>query len=249
MPNLAFSPLSNEEIDRFLREYPEQNKREIKRLWRQCARSKDMLGYVYDRDRMVFIRNNRIVPTKTVRANVNVVSLCVADELSDIADSLIAERITLQEWHDESAERLRTLLFLTGLVALGGLHMLNRAGRQGYPAEGEIWSAVTHEAKDQLYYLRDFGRSARDNYEKLQGRIKGRIRQYALAGNTVYKNSTRWAAQFAGKTEEIRVLGRPEKHCSDCPEYAKRGWQPLGTLPRIGDSECRNYCWCHFEYR
>jgi hypothetical protein len=38
-------------------------------------------------------------------------------------------------------------------------------------------------------------------------------------------------------------------HCDDCPPLAAQGWQPLGTLPDIGDTECGGQCHCHFEYQ
>lgn len=48
---------------------------------------------------------------------------------------------------------------------------------------------------------------------------------------------------------ERRVLGHPKtEHCHDCPPFAALGWQPIGTLPAIGESECGHLCLCHFEY-
>ena len=35
----------------------------------------------------------------------------------------------------------------------------------------------------------------------------------------------------------------------NCISYASEGWQPLGTLAEIGDSQCGIYCKCYFEYR
>ena len=48
---------------------------------------------------------------------------------------------------------------------------------------------------------------------------------------------------------ERRVVGHPKtEHCTDCPPLAAMGWQPIGTLPPIGDSECGHLCLCHFVY-
>ncbi len=48
---------------------------------------------------------------------------------------------------------------------------------------------------------------------------------------------------------ERRVLGHPKtEHCADCPPLAAMGWQPAGTLPDIGDTECEGRCLCHFVY-
>ncbi len=50
--------------------------------------------------------------------------------------------------------------------------------------------------------------------------------------------------------QERRILGRPKtEHCPDCPPIAALGWQPIGTLPMIGDTECGGLCLCHFEFR
>src|SRR5208283_43254 len=48
---------------------------------------------------------------------------------------------------------------------------------------------------------------------------------------------------------ERRVLGMPKtEHCSDCPPLAAMGWQAIGSLPSVGDSECGPLCLCHFRY-
>jgi hypothetical protein len=58
--------------------------------------------------------------------------------------------------------------------------------------------------------------------------------------------------------EELRVLGEAD-HCSTeddpdgdregCLELAALGWQPIGTLPKIGESVCIVNCHCRFAYR
>lgn len=56
-------------------------------------------------------------------------------------------------------------------------------------------------------------------------------------------------AKRTGGLYERRVLGHPKtEHCVDCPPLAALGWQLIGTLPDIGDSECGGLCLCHFEY-
>jgi hypothetical protein len=52
-----------------------------------------------------------------------------------------------------------------------------------------------------------------------------------------------------GLRYERRILGHPKTHhCEDCPPLAALGWQPIGTLPRIGETECGGMCLCRFEY-
>ncbi len=83
------------------------------------------------------------------------------------------------------------------------------------------------------------------------GQFVARAEQY---GNSVWQstvNGDRAATvRAAVMLEERRVLGRPKtEHCHDCPPLAALGWQPLGTLPALGDTECGNLCLCHFEFR
>ena len=54
----------------------------------------------------------------------------------------------------------------------------------------------------------------------------------------------------AGKTEERRILGATEYHCTVCPDWAERGWLPIGSNPIPGThEECFGNCYCHIEYR
>lgn len=43
------------------------------------------------------------------------------------------------------------------------------------------------------------------------------------------------------------ILNRILVH--NCVDYALSGWQPIGTLPPIGDSQCGQNCECRFEFR
>ncbi len=50
--------------------------------------------------------------------------------------------------------------------------------------------------------------------------------------------------------EEKRVHGLMiDDMCPTCMHAVAKGWQPIGTLPAIGDSECLGNCHCSFRYR
>ncbi len=51
-----------------------------------------------------------------------------------------------------------------------------------------------------------------------------------------------------GVRMERRKMSPGHDHCPDCPPISHMGWQPVGTLPDIGDSECNGHCCCYFEY-
>ena len=72
---------------------------------------------------------------------------------------------------------------------------------------------------------------------------------YSGAGRVTFFQSQRQFIANSTNDEAVerRVLGEAE-HCIDCVEYASLSWQPVGTLPPIGDSRCGHNCLCHFEY-
>jgi hypothetical protein len=77
--------------------------------------------------------------------------------------------------------------------------------------------------------------------------ILARAALYANSARTSYYDGLDRAKQAAGYTEEMRVLGLAE-HCDDCPPLAGF-WAPIGSLPRIGATQCITNCKCTKVYR
>lgn len=80
--------------------------------------------------------------------------------------------------------------------------------------------------------------------------VGARAELYATSAWQSAQKITRASKRRTGSARwERRILGHPKtEHCTDCPPLAALGWQPVGTLPDIGDSECNGLCLCHFEY-
>ncbi len=83
------------------------------------------------------------------------------------------------------------------------------------------------------------------------GQFIARAEQY---GNAV------WEVQNVGReivrkqevfSAERRIHDKPPGHheCRTCIEQSALGWQPLGTLKEIGDSECGGNCDCYFLWQ
>lgn len=72
-------------------------------------------------------------------------------------------------------------------------------------------------------------------------------------GSSVYASAQNVARSKVGRSgsfdEERRVHLGHDEACPVCDEATARGWQPIGSLPEIGDSYCRGNCHCFFEYR
>ena len=88
---------------------------------------------------------------------------------------------------------------------------------------------------------------------------------YASAARGTYEDTGTYVNQvYGGRTQERRALGDAE-HChtvrtraeavmaqpglEGCVELAAKGWQPIGSLPKIGQSPCRSNCKCTKIYR
>lgn len=143
---------------------------------------------------------------------------------SDV-DAILALRAEIRAGHRAAA-----------LLAYGGTLPASMRGRLG--------AAV----KKQYGYLDDFLREIEGGTAGSAKRIVARAKLYMDAVRGTYQQMVRVREQAAGMGEERRVLS-PAEHCDDCVAAAKQGWQPMGTLPPIGDSACRVNCKCHFEYR
>lgn len=67
----------------------------------------------------------------------------------------------------------------------------------------------------------------------------------AISGNVIKETK----ALNVGKTREKRTLGSTDHHCAQCVEYAARGWQPIGSLPKPKTAcSCRSNCLCTLSY-
>lgn len=125
------------------------------------------------------------------------------------------------------------------------LYALSKGGR-GAMTQSD-YGKLGAMLKGQYQRLQEFEAALRDGKLTQQGAAY-RAKLYINSARQVFSEGERGAAQTAGMDEERRVL-HPAEHCQDCKDYAARGWQPLGTLPKIGESECRVNCRCTFEFR
>ncbi len=158
--------------------------------------------------------------------------------LTDIGIQLQDGVITLPQWERQTQSQLRPLHLATVAATVGGFALLTQAHVSAYR------QAITV----QFEFLATFRKQLRSADQLLDGTFLARLRMYARAAHGVAQEVNRKVQPFFGKTEERRVLGVAD-HCPDCPPLATRGWQPIGSLPRIGDTVCRVNCRCRWEYR
>ncbi len=158
--------------------------------------------------------------------------------LVDIGIQLRDGVITLAQWVRQVQQQLRPLHLAAVAATVGGFPLLTQAHV----------SAYRQALSDQFAFLATFRQQLRSAAQLLDGTFLARLRMYARAAHGVAQEVNRKVQPFLGKTEERRVLGVAD-HCPDCPPLAARGWQPIGSLPKIGATVCRVNCRCHWEYR
>lgn len=118
---------------------------------------------------------------------------------------------------------------------------------------------------DQLDFA-DYGRvgnQLRDTYQRMTNMLDGvergtvslpqalrRVEGYTLEARNQFFAAQRAATVASGRQFEERRVLHAQESCPDCIEYAGLGWQPMDSLPMIGEqSQCQKYCRCTLESR
>ncbi len=181
----------------------------------------------------------------------------VQAKASEVVSRGVAGRAAgaLGRFFDRAGQFIRELIVAGAMALKGDDHLTN----------AEIY-AVDRLTRKQYEYLDKFKREVLQNPPKpiadlssqiivagpppmTEGQFVARLEQYGNsvwgAGNSLNRDRVR---QVPNAKLERRFLGHAD-HCEDCPPLAAQGWQPLGTLPDIGDTECGGQCHCHFEYQ
>jgi hypothetical protein len=198
---------------------------EVRTLYRW---DKNSLRYIDQRGRFVKSADVRKALSDVVNANKR--------QIRALARQLNNGTLSVQQWQASMETAVRDLHLGATAAGKGGFGQMTQ---RDYGLSGQ--RIQYHYAK-----LDGFARDVEAGRISA-GRVVARTELYARAGVGVYENSRREAARGV-MTEEKRFIGAAE-HCVDCVNAAALGWQPLGTLPRIGQSLCRANCRCRFGFR
>jgi hypothetical protein len=155
-----------------------------------------------------------------------------------LAMQLRNREISLAEWQTAMRDNMRAMHRNTAMAAKGGREQMTQAD----------WGRVGRELRYQYGKLDEFAKQIATGDAKLDGRLNWRAKLYGEASRGTHELEKRAIAAQGGQTQERRRIHAKES-CVDCLTYAGMGWQPIGTLPRIGDSRCHTNCKCTFEFR
>jgi hypothetical protein len=158
--------------------------------------------------------------------------------MRETTQNLLAGTIMLADWQLQMMAAVKSVHLVALAVAHGGWNQLDQSD----------FGWVGQRIREQYRFLADFASEIASGAQPLNGRLGVRITLYAAAARATHREAQRRIAAQRAVGEERRVLGQAD-HCKTCLQQARLGWQPFGTLKRIGDSECRVNCRCHFDFR
>ncbi len=160
------------------------------------------------------------------------------DRVAAASKKLIFGKMPILRWERSMRQAVLMAHGAAGVLASGGFASITEAE----------WGVLEKIVGQQMALLDRFKAQILSGQQPLDGRLLVRARMYVDAARGTHEEIRRGLFAQRGYKEERRVLGVAE-HCPDCLAYAALGWQPIGTLPPIGDSACKTNCHCHFEYR
>lgn len=163
-----------------------------------------------------------------------------------LAEQLKSGLITIPEWESGVREFIKNEYNEAMILQRGGREFVTQAD----------WGYSGSAIKKQYQYLDNFAADiAREPDKWLTGnRLNGRLKLYNQSGYAALEDFKNRDARLAGWVEERNRLGDAD-HCGGegatpgCIEVTGMGWQPIGTLPKIGSRLCKTNCRCSMEYR
>lgn len=158
----------------------------------------------------------------------------LSDTLSDCADNLVRDRLSVADFQLSVASELKNSFIQLSQLASGG---------------GEIDKAVENSLGEQLDRLDKFGQAI-SRGELSVPQIKSRSRQYANSARVLFFQVEASSKARSGIKTGKRILDSQAKHCSDCLRYAGLGYVSLVDLISPGTNcECNTGCKCSVVYR
>jgi hypothetical protein len=197
--------------------------------------------YVWDSKagRYASAETGRYVSRATIKAELEKVVDRSSENIRALSQALKDGAISIPEWQTGMMREVKTLHVAQTAAANGGWAQMSQSD----------WGHTGSLVKKQYAYLENFAQQIQSGEQPLNGRFVVRAEMYGDAGRSSYEDARRRYQENDNLMEEERRVLAPAENCPDCIEYAGLGWQPIGALPRIGDSQCRVNCQCVFEYR
>lgn len=199
-----------------------------------------MLQYVWDKEKGRYYNpsTGRPVKWERVRKALDQVIDVSRSRVEQLAKQLNQGSITVDTWREAMRVEIKQMHVASMMIARGG------QGRMTNIEYGRLGGRL----RGQYAYLDRFAEQIKEGVQPLGQQLINRALQYSNATRGTYEGQRRHNASEEGYHYERRRLHALES-CDSCKALSKMGWQPLNTLPGIGDADCRANCRCTFEFR
>lgn len=184
------------------------------------------------------LQNGRFVSRGKARGLLDAYTDRISDRAAGLSEKLARGEISVGEWETGMRGLIKRTHAVHAAAARGGWERMT-------PSD---WGRVGSVVKEQYRYLRSFSADVALGVVPRTGALAVRARLYAEAGRRSHFDTERRLMVGRGYVEERSVLGVAD-HCAGCESAAAQGWQPIGSLPPIGERDCLVRCRCHFDYR
>lgn len=188
-------------------------------------------------NRYVDQKTGRFVPRQAVLAEHETAIKASSARVDAISRQLVDGNITLAQWQLAMEREIKNSHTAAAALSKGGWAQMNQSD----------WGYVGSQIKEQYRYLANFANDIASGKQKLDGRLINRASLYSEHARAMREEFNRRMMKRKGLQQERRVLG-PTEHCEDsgdklgCVTIAAKGWQPIGTLPKIGEATCVTHC-------
>ena len=180
---------------------------------------------------------NRLVPRAEVRQVLDYGLERADRRVRMLAEALRKKKITRAQWLAGMRREIKHIHIYSATAARGGWAQMAQAD----------WGRVGSILRRQYGFLNEFYREIVNGYP-LDGRFLARVELYTEAGRGTFHVIDEQVQRSVGMTQERNLLG-PADHCDECRAASRRGWVPVGTLPKIGLRQCKVRCKCRIQYR
>jgi hypothetical protein len=244
---IQIDPLSGDDLDSYLGEYSPAEVQKEQDYWDEKSGMATLLlaglatsRFVFDEvlQRYRYVATNRLLSEQSIRNAVRRLGNAMRRQMREETISMYLGEITPQQWYTSMSDLMKT-----------GYRAAVDAASGGAPLTQAELNQFKEMMNAQFDYLNRFSRQLENGEQALDGNAIRRAGMYGDATNDVFEGWKAIEMQAAGFDECRRVLSAGVESCGDCIEEADKGWQPIGTLREIGDSQCMTNCHCYFEYR
>lgn len=202
----------------------------------------------WDADRFTYSIDGAVVADITAKGASDALAQQANANIRVLADRLMANTITLQEWYTGMKKETKILHMAEAALARGGFDQMREMDwLRVEKLVAQQWEGI----EGKFPGLRSFATDIRDGRygkgENLERGFLSRSGMYGDAGRLTYENERLAMRIESGVRLEAKRVKGANDHCPDCIAWADLGWiDALEMMAKyyIGASVCGGRCWC-----